>query len=293
MEEKFVRVYCKFVMMGVTKKAVALLCVLFIANTLFGQSYIITYIKGPVYHNSTLLKLHDRLDGASDLTSSDKTAEIALFNAEKGKFRLSFVNSKPVSKGAAAKNSELYQLMVANYLLTYTTEKTLTSRGDFDLRNFFGDKGDKLLLEGELLPIKSQGVKNNPADKYFICTLNGKDTVCNLIRRNNGYLIFDGQLFGRSAAPNSLDGKAVTCFIKRGYALNGKYIEETFSGPANVTYLTREYLQDLAKTFEEGLTTYYAGDKKKMITDIESQLSYYYGDGFAPATEQVLTDIVN
>jgi hypothetical protein len=281
-------------MMGVAKKHLILVSVLFSVNTAFSQVYIITYIKGAIYHNNTPLKLHDRLDGVSELTSSDKTAEIALFSAQKGKFRLSFENSKPISKGVATKNSELYQLMVANYLLTYTTEKTLTSRGDFDLRNFFGAKGNKrLLLEGELLPTKSEGLKNNLTDSYFICTLNGKDTVCNLIRRNNSFLIFERQLFGGLGRPGKPDDEAVTCFIKRGYTVNGKYVDEMFSGPANVTFLTREYLQDLVKTFEEGLTRYYANDKKKLITDIENQLTYYYGDSFEPALEQVLAGLIN
>src|SRR5580698_145639 len=137
MEEKFVRVYSKFVMLGVAKKALVLLSVLSIINSAFGQTYIITYIKGPVYHNNTLLKLHDRLDGVTQLTSNDKTAELALFSAQRGKFRLSFVNSKPVATNQAAKSSELYQLVVGNYLLTYTTEKMLTTRGDFDLKTFF------------------------------------------------------------------------------------------------------------------------------------------------------------
>jgi len=285
-------------MMGSAKKGLILLSMLFIINTTFGQAYIVTYIKGDVYHNNTLLKLHDRLDGVSELTSSDKTAEMALFSAQKGKFRLSFVNSKPVTAGPAAKKSELYQLVVANYLLTYTTEKTLTSRGDFDLKAFFdastnGSGGNVVLLEGESLPIKSPGLKNNPADKYFICALKGRDTVCNPIRRNSSFLIFDRQLFEGSVRPGSPDHHAVPYFIKRGYTLNGKYLEETFSGPANITFLTREDLQDLAKMFEEGLTTYYGNDKKKMIADIESQLTYYYGNSFEPATQQVLTGLIN
>ena len=75
--------------------------------------------------------------------------------------------------------------------------------------------------------------------------------------------------------------------------LNGKYIEETFSGPANVTFLARGDLQELVKMFEEGLATYYGNDKKKMIADIESQLTYYYGNSFEPATQQVLTGLIN
>ena len=281
-------------MMRIVRKILVLLFVLFTANTVFGQAYIITYIKGPVYHNNTLLKLHDRLDGVSELTSTDKTAEVALFSAQKGKFRLSFVNSKPISKGVTAKNSELYQLMVANYLLAYTTEKTLTSRGEFDLRNFFNAGANKvLLLEGELLPVKSQGIKNNPADKYFICTLKGKDTICTPIRRNNSFLTFDGQLFAGPVSASNHGDETVTCFIRRGYTLNGKYAEETISGPANVTFLTKEYLQDLVKTFEEGLASYYANDRKKMIADMESQLTYYYGNSFEPAAEQVLTGLIN
>src|ERR1700735_4257817 len=104
------------------KKAIVLITILFTVNTLFGQAYIITYIKGNIYHNQKLLKLHDRLDGVKAITRSEKKAEQALFSAQKGKFRLSFVNSKPVAGNHADKKSELYQLIVGNYLLTYTTE---------------------------------------------------------------------------------------------------------------------------------------------------------------------------
>ncbi len=273
------------------KKALVLISILFIANTVFGQAYIITYIKGDIYHDQKLLKLHDRLDGVNKLTSSDKTAELALFSAQKGKFRLSFVNSKPVSANQAAKKSELYQLVVGNYLLTYTTEKMLTSRGDFDLKTCFSgdsrDDGNKvLLLDGEILPIKSADLKINPADKIFIYTLKGKDTVCNPIRRTSSFLIFDQQSFkGISNADNP---EPVTCYIKRGYISDGKYIEETLSGPLIITFLPKENLQNLVSTFNEGLATYYQNDKKKMIGDIESQLTYYYGDYFEPAVDQVL-----
>ena len=88
------------------KKAVILLCVLIITKAVCGQAYIVTYIKGKVYHNDQQLKLHDKLDGVTQITSDDKTAELALFSAEKGKFRLSFVNSKPVSVGQDAVAAE-------------------------------------------------------------------------------------------------------------------------------------------------------------------------------------------
>src|ERR1700744_2575833 len=110
------------------KIALIVMALGFTYHTAFSQAYIVTYIKGDVYYHDKPLKLHDRLDGATGITSSEKTAEIALFSAQKGKFRLSFVNSKPVASGATAKKSELYQLVVGNYLMAYTTEKTLTAR---------------------------------------------------------------------------------------------------------------------------------------------------------------------
>jgi hypothetical protein len=278
------------------KKTVVLISMLFVVSAVFGQSYIITYLKGNVYHNHKLLKLHDKLDDVTQLTSSDKTAELALFSAQKGKFRLSFVNSKPVSANQTAKKSELYQLIVANYLLTYTTEKTLTSRGNFDLKTCLSgdasDDGNKvLLLEGELLPLKSSNVKFNASDNFFIYTLKGKDTVRNPIRRNSSFLVFDRQAF--KGIGNADNPKPVTCYIRRGYTVDGKYVEETFSGPLIITWLPTENLQSLVSTFREGLATYYHNDKKKMLADIESQLTYFYGSNFQPAVQQVLTDLIN
>lgn len=276
------------------KRAVVLISLLIFAKTLFGQAYIITYIKGTVYHENKLLKLHDKLDGITQITSNDKTAELALFSAQKGKFRLSFANSKPVAAMQAAKNSELYQLVVGNYLLAYTTEKMLTTRGDFDLQTFFNnpDKGDKInrvyLPVGELLPIKSQSTAFGPNDKFFICAFNGKDTICNLIRRNKSFLIFDEQAIKGFTDTTSQSPEPTICYIKRIYSFNNKDVEERFSGPVSITFLSKNYLQSVASSFEEGASSYYQDDKSKLIADIEDQLAYYYGKCFEPAVHQVL-----
>jgi hypothetical protein len=276
------------------KKAFILVIILFTANTIFGQAYIITYLKGNVYHDHKLLKLHDKLDGVTQLTSNDKTAELALFSAQRGKFRLSFVNSKPVATNQAAKSSELYQLVVGNYLLTYTTEKMLTTRGDFDLKTFFntadtGRNGHNIyLLEGELLPIKSQGLNAHPEDKFFLYTIKGKDTICSLIRRSGNFLIFDDQTISGIANIDDQNPKALSCFIRHGYTFNNKYTEERFSGPVNITFLSKQYIQSLVSSFSEGMGSYYQGNKARLITDIESQLTWYYGHSFEPAVHQVL-----
>ena len=277
------------------KKALVLVCTLFIVNAVFGQAYIITYIKGDVYHDHKLLKLHDKLDGVTQITSNDKTAELALFSAQKGKFRLSFVNCKAVADNKTTNNSELYQLIVANYLLTYTTEKTLTARGEnFDLQTFFsttdtGRNGNTIfLLEDELLPIRSLALNNQPQDKFFICTVKGKDTTCCPIIRNNSFLIFDGQALKDIFNADSQEPQLVTCFIKRGHAINNKYAEEYFSGPVNINFLSKRYLQSVVGSFSEGLESYYNNNKEKLIADVEEQLAYYHGHYFEPAVHQVL-----
>ncbi len=276
------------------KRAIVLIGILFFAKSLFGQAYIITYIKGKVYHENKQLKLHDKLDGVTQITSNDKTAELALFSAEKGKFRLSFANSKPVAAAQATKNSELYQLVIGNYLLAYTTEKALTTRGDFDLKTFFND-GDNstgntkvFLAVGELLPIKSQSLTFGAEDKFFLCTVKGKDTVCNPIQRNKSFLIFDSQTIKGIAIAEGQDPETVTCFIKHSYDFNSRTVEERFSGPVTITFLPREYLLSVASSFQEGIASYYGDDKGKMIADIEDQLTYYYGKSFEPAVRQVL-----
>ncbi|MBV8390733.1 MAG: hypothetical protein JO080_13095 [Mucilaginibacter sp.] len=276
------------------KKAVVLVTILIFVNTTFGQSYIITYIKGNVYYNNKLLKLHDKLDGVTQITSNDKTAELALFSAQKGKFRLSFVNSKPVSANQTSKRSELYQLIVGNYLLKYTMEKTLTTRGDFDLKAFFKDvdtgwnRNSVFLLEGELLPLKSQTLTVHPDDKFFICTTKGEDTICNLISRKGSFLNFDDQTMKEFGNTNDQNPKPVLCFIKHTYTYNNKYVEECFSEPLNITFLPRQYLQGLVGSFEQGIGSYYQDNKGKLIADIEEQLAYYYGRNFEPAVSQVL-----
>jgi hypothetical protein len=276
------------------KKALVLIGIFLFVNTVFGQSYIITYIRGNVYHDGRLLKLHDRLDGIAQITSNDKTAELALFSAQKGKFRLNFVDSKPVSASQSVKKSELYQLVVGNYLLGYTTEKTLTTRGDFDLETFFnaadtGKNGKNIyLLAGELLPVKSQSATFGPDDKFFICTVRGRDTICCPIRRNNRFLIFDDDAMQGIANPDSQKPWPVSCFIKRSYIFNNQLIEEHFSGPVNITFLTAAYLQDLSGSFKEGMASYYQNDTNKLAGDIEEQLTHYYGRSFDPAVRQVL-----
>ena len=276
------------------KKAFILVITLLFVNTLFGQAYIITYIKGNVYHNHQLLKLHDKLDGVAQITSSDKTAELALFSAEKGKFRLSFINSKPVSASQGAQKSELYQMIVGNYLLNYTTEKTLTTRGGFDLKTFFnkddtGHNGSNIfLLEGELLPAKSQALTIAQGDNFFVCAVKGKDTICNPVRRNGSFLIFDDLTMKGIINTESKDPEPVSCFVKIGYTTNNKYTEELFAGPVTITFLSKKYLQTLAGSYKDGMGNTYKNDNGKLIADIEAQLCYYYGNNFEPAVHEVL-----
>src|ERR1700744_4888656 len=92
------------------KKLLFILSVLCTVNAAFGQTYIVTYLKGNVYHDNKPLKLHDRVDGVAEITSTDKTPE-------------------------------LFQISVANYVQPYTPEKTLTTRGDFDLKTCFNPQG--------------------------------------------------------------------------------------------------------------------------------------------------------
>ena len=256
------------------------------------QTYIVTYLKGNIFYNTKLVKLHDRLDGVSKLTSDDRNSELALFSAQKGKFRLSFKNSKAVADNAAAKKSELFQLVVANYLLAYTTEKTLTSRGDFDLKAFFssasGKNGDSVfLIEGESLPLKSSLTALHPDDNFSVCTINGKDTTCTAVKRNSSYLVFDSEI-GKIFINGTDMPKTLTCIIKRGYKLDGKYREENFSGPVAITFLPKDYMEFLVNSFAEGMNSYYKDDKSKLTADVEDELNYYYGRNFDPAVKQAL-----
>jgi hypothetical protein len=274
------------------KKVFVLVSLWFMANAVFGQAYIITFIKGKVYYNNQLLKLHDKVDGIAQLTSDDKTAELALFSAQKGKFRLSFVDSKPLQAHQKAKNSELYQLIVGNYLLGYTTEKTLTTRGGFDMKAFFtpSDTGhagsNAYVAAGEMLPIKSQSVVFGANDEFFVCSVSGKDTSYVPIRRTAGYLVFDEALV--KALSGSINPEPVYCFIRRSYRSADKLITEPFSAGQYITFLSTAYLHELVSTFDEGKSGYYQGEKSKMIADMEDQLAYYYGKSFEPAVRHVL-----
>jgi hypothetical protein len=274
------------------KKAILLVIIVLGSHYAFGQGYIVTYLKGNIYHDHKLIKLHDRLDGVTSLTSDDRNSEIALFSIQKGKFRLTFQNSKPVVAVKAEKKSELFQLVVESYIMSYTTEKTLTTRGDFDLKSFFNENVTKdsnriFLMEGESLPAKSTLEPLHTDDKFSICVINGKDTVCTPIKRTNSYLVFDEQL----EKPFNNDEKspsAHTCIIKHEYAMNGNHQQENFSEPVMVTFLSKSYLSALVKTFSEGLDSYYKGDKNKMMADVQDQLNFYYGRNFTPAVQQVL-----
>jgi hypothetical protein len=276
------------------KKLIILAGLILFTNLVFGQAYIITYIRGNVYHNRQLLKLHDK-----QITSDDKTAELALFSAQKGKFRLSFATSKPVAINPTVKKSELYQLVVGNYLLAYTTEKTLTTRGDFDLKTFLNDRdtgfnaGKVYLPEGVLLPVKSQSVNVAPSDKLFICTVNDKDTSCTLIPRKGSFMVFDGAVMHAVKPGPESYPTPVAAFIKHGFMYEDKYAEDRISGQLTVTFISKEYMQTIVDSFKQGLNTYYHDDKAGLVADVEDQLGYYYGKCFEPAVRQVILSDLN
>ncbi len=274
------------------RKIGCLLLILFIAKSVSGQAYIVTYLKGAVFHDSKPVKLHDRLDGATQLSSSDKTAEIALFSLTKGKMRLTFANSKPVSASQATGHSELYQLVVADYLQGYNSQKALTTRNAVGLEGFFNYMDRKhpqnkvFLLEGEHLLVTGD------IDKFFICTVKGADTLCTQVKIIQDSLVFDRQLSKAVSSGDKENPEPVTCFIKRGYTEDGKYREVYFSQPVQLTFLTTAYLKALIEPFAEGLTTYYGGDKSKLITDVEGQLTYYYGTYDEDGVHKVLAGLV-
>jgi hypothetical protein len=278
------------------KKIYILIFLLAIAKAGLGQAYIVTYVKGNIYHDNKPVKLHDKLDGASQVTSDDKNAELALFSLQKGKLRLTFANSKPVQAKQASQKSELYQLVVASYLQSYDAEKTLTTRGkDFDIKDFFeSDDSLKtiLLVEGEQLPIKTAETKYAPDDKFFICALNGKETACTLISRTKTDLIFDAQTLRSITASCGQDHQPIACLIKHGFNAGNKYSEEYFAGPVNINLLTKAELASLVAPFKEGLSTHYHGVKDKALADIEEHLAHYYGLYDERDIEPILQDLL-
>ena len=281
------------------KKALVLLCTLMSATHVFGQAYIVTYLKGKVYHDHQLLKLHDKINDVSELSSDDKSAELAVFSAQKGKFRLSFVNSKGVKTNLPEKKSELYQMVVGNYLLKYTTEKTLTARGDFDLQVFFtpsdtGSHGAGLfLLENEMLPLKSQSINISKEDQFFICPVTANGTSCNPVTRNSHFLVFDHKTAEGVFGTSNAQPVSRTCLIQLAETDGNKQSRENLASAAKITFLPGEYLDTLTASFMEGLESYYKGDKDKLIGDIEEQLAYYYGHSYEPAVRQVLKTYID
>jgi hypothetical protein len=256
------------------KRTVLLLLFLGTAFSCSGQRYIVTYLQGKVYHEGKLVKLHDRLDGAAELSSVDKTAELALFSAEKGKFRLS-------------SRSELYQLVLADYLQGFNAQKTLTTRGRFSLEYFFNHASRKhpknrvLLAEGERLPL------SGAIEQIYICRAVGGDTSCTPVTIISDTLIFDRRLIKR------LGDYQFTCLVKYGCFNGSKYTESYFSQPVELTLLPAAWLKKLMRPFTGALATYYGGDRGKLAADVEEQLAYYYGDFDESGMRKVLLNFLN
>ncbi|MEO6849115.1 MAG: hypothetical protein ABI166_00730 [Mucilaginibacter sp.] len=267
-----------------------MITILFAVLDVSAQSYTVTYLKGEIYYDQKPVKMHDRLNGTALLTSRDKLAELGLFNLQKGRLRLTFVNSKPVEAKQIVEQNALYKLIIADNLQTFTTEKTLTTRGDFDLKTYLNyiDNNDVLFVENERLPLKSHFMTISATDKFFICRATAGDTICNPVPIAAGGLVFDASIFKYTAS-----GTQIPCLVKFGGTRNGLYTEMYLTGQVNVTFLSKDVLMGILETFNEGWDTYYQHDKQKLLTDAELQLTYNYGDYYKPAVEEVLTEILD
>ena len=257
----------------------------------FAQVYYVTRISGDIKFNGNTLKLYDKLPDLSHIYSKDKNAELFTFNPKKGKARFCFVNGKPVkmTKGEAGK-PEWYELTVGEFVLDYTFNKRLTVRGDFDLFTFFNHSGSDgginkiLLVEGQELPVKSKRLNTRPGDKFFLCQINGKDTLCNPIARKNDELIFD-----KVTGLNEPD----TCIIRLGYTEDNNYHEEYFPKPAVVTFLKQSDLKILVDLFKRGLSSHYHNNSDELLDDVEDHLVYCYGNFYQPAIHKLILADLN
>ncbi|MDP9080787.1 MAG: class I SAM-dependent methyltransferase [Bacteroidota bacterium] len=278
-----------------TKKLLLLLLLVTLTKLSYSQSYYVTFIKGSILYEHKPLKLHDQVNDQALISSGQPSAELELFSLKNGKRRLRFANAKLVAAGAG--HSELYELIVGNYLEQYSQTKIMGTKDAevFDLQVFLNDTSKNpvnhiALVEGQSLPLQSQLMKFIPGDKYFICSVGKKDTACTAIPVRDNSLLFD------SAVLKELLGDTVAtagCIFKIGYTDNGVYKEQSFPDPIQVSVISREQLQAVIASYKAGLTGYYKGDKSKLVADVEDNLTDYYGKFYRSGVDRIILSLLN
>ncbi len=257
------------------------------------QSYYVTYIKGAVYSNGKPLKLRDKVDGASMLSSPDKSAVVALFDIQKGEYRLNFRNAIPQPTGTHEKTSGIYQVIVQNFLQPYTTEGTLTARGKFDLLTFFNytdtlHGGNRILLiSGQPLPVASDSLKTQPEDHFYLCRVQGRDTIARLVPRTRGELLFTPAFIAALGASGD-----ILYLVRLGYKSGGKAYQEYFPDPVAISFISPDDLKAITIVYTGGLAGRYQHDKLALRTAIKAHLQSCYGNFYEPYIDRLLNQYI-
>jgi len=275
------------------KKLTCLLIVWFAVMIVHAQSYYVTYIKGQVFLNGKPLKLRDKVDGPNLLSSPDKTAVVALFNMQKGEYRLNFRNAVHQANTTQAKTSGIYQVIVQNFLQPYTTEGTLTARGKYDLLTFFNytdtvHGGNRILLiSGQSLPVASDSLKTQPGDHFYLCRVQGADTIARLIPRTTGELLFTPSFITSLGGTNDM-----TYLVRLSYKNDGKTYQEYFPDPVIISFLSTDDLKAITTVYSDGLDGYYHNDRAALRAAVKAHLQSSYGNFYEPYVDHLINQYI-
>jgi len=256
-----------------------------IAFGAFGQSYRVSKVLGSISFNGKLLTKDDVVTGLDKLTASSANAAIRLVSGTAGAVVINFVYGKKVTNAVKTEKSELYELVVQDYLNKYTTFKNTQTKGvpfpEFDWYRFFyqyPDTGSRrmLIIEGEKVPLQSQVFKTSKTYKILAsCFTTKQDSTTQELTVRQDSIVFPSSTFSTKG----------DCYLDIYLSYkNNKGEDKTLKitkRPINIFYLTKDQLTSLIDLFHDNVRNGYqnAQDAK---SDFYTYIEFNYGRYYEP-----------
>ncbi|TCZ74066.1 hypothetical protein [Flaviaesturariibacter aridisoli] len=265
--------------------------VLLLVNQIFAQDYQVTKVNGKVYNGNKMLVKDDWINGVDKLTANSVSAAIRLVSTKYGVVVMSFVNGKKTINQGQIEKSEIYELVVQDYVDNFIRHKqtgVMGAPGEFDWYTYFYEYSDSLphrmlVVEGEKIPFQSRVFpKTSRPFKIFMNISTKSDSASYELPIEQDSICFPRIAF---SGDNVLDMQIDLAFTdKHGLSKTTRVTRQ----PIEVYYLTRPQLNSLIFLFSDNADMGY-----KTSLDAKSDLYFYLDFNFTKFYHPLVETQVN
>ena len=274
-------------------KALLSVILIFASAAVCGQQYLVSRVKGEIYCKKVLVKSGDKLDELSSLVSGDRRAMLRVVNGQQGSFIITFENGRPSNNHVENEHSEIFELLIGDYIERYKKYRSLSVKG-VGSNDWFEcvatASADSLncrilFVDGEGVPTLTKTFSPTRKFQLYLSVYEGKDArPLQRVPMRRDSIYFNKSLFGTTGEGVSFQLQ----LAEAGKSTNSKMM------PINDRNI-------IGKSMTRAEISLLVEDAKRMVMDPSFEIPnkgkelydfflFNYGHFFSPFIERILTD---